>query len=178
MDIKSYCAATGLLGSDELEKVKYLAFYYHKKEGKVEFTKNDIAKWFDERHLSQPNMSRLTTKIRESSSFIKGENKGSYKLHALVLDELQTEYPGVHSESEEVVSDDTVLPKPLYENTRGFIESLAKQINASFEYNIYDGAAVLMRRLLEILLILSYENLNIESEIQDQNGMNLHLRTE
>lgn len=67
-------------------------------------------------------------------------------------------------------SEDTVLPRPVYESTRGFIESLAKQINASYEYNIFDGCAVLMRRLAEILLILAYEHLSIESEIQDHRG--------
>lgn len=162
MDIDSCCAATGLNNAGELDKVKYLVFYYHKKEGKVEISKDDIRNWFDERHFSQPNIARLTRKIRDSHAFIRGSAKGFYKLHALVLVELQSKYSGVHSESEEAVSDDIVLPKLLYENTRGFVESLAKQINASYAYNIYDGAAVLMRRLLEVLLILSHENLNIE----------------
>lgn len=175
MDINAYSAATDLLTAGELEKVKYLAFYYHKREGKIEFTKEDISKWFNERHLSQPNMSRLAKKILESGYFIKGTSKGAYKLHALVLDELQSEYPGIQSDSEEIISDDTILPNSLYKETRGFIESLSKQINASYEYNIYDGAAVLMRRLLEILLILTYEHLGKESEILDTNNNYLPL---
>jgi hypothetical protein len=72
--------------------------------------------------------------------------------------------------SEEVVSADTVLPSILYENTRGYIESLGRQINAAFEHNIFDGCAVLMRRLIEILLILSYEHLGVESEIKSASG--------
>lgn len=170
MNIEEYSFATGLINADELEKVKFLAFYFHKTEGKMEFSSPDVAAWFSARHFSQPNMSRLTRKIRESSSFIKGSANGFYRLHAIELDDLQSQFPGLSSGSEEVVSDDTILPKPIYENTRGFVESLAKQINASFEYNIFDGSAVLMRRLLEILLILSYEHLNIEAEIQDNDG--------
>jgi hypothetical protein len=50
---------------------------------------------------------------------------------------------------------------------RGYIESLAKQINAAYENNIFDGRAVLMRRLEEVLLILSYENLGIAAAIRD-----------
>jgi len=83
--------------------------------------------------------------------------------------------PGIHVASEDVISDDLILPRPLYENTRGFIESLSKQINASYEFNIFDGCAVLMRRLLEILLILSYEHLKIEAAIQDPHGNYLML---
>jgi hypothetical protein len=47
---------------------------------------------------------------------------------------------------------------------------LAKQINASYERNIFDGCAVLMRRLVEILMIHSYEHLNIADEIKDSSG--------
>jgi len=57
-----------------------------------------------------------------------------------------------------------------YQNTRGYVESLAKQINASYEHNLFDGCAVLMRRLVEVMLILSYRHLKIESAIQDTAG--------
>jgi hypothetical protein len=46
----------------------------------------------------------------------------------------------------------------------------AKQINASYEHNLFDGGAVLMRRLVEVLLILSYRYLRTEAAIQDNNG--------
>ena len=58
----------------------------------------------------------------------------------------------------------------LYQKTRGYLESLSKQINASYEHHIYDGCAVLMRRLEEILLIHSYEKLGIAAAIKDGNG--------
>lgn len=50
------------------------------------------------------------------------------------------------------------------------VKSLCKQINASYENNLYDCTAVVMRRLLESLLVLCYQNANIESEIMDKNG--------
>lgn len=43
-------------------------------------------------------------------------------------------------------------------------------MNAAYEQNIFDGCAVLMRRLVEVLLILAYRHLGIENEIQDANG--------
>jgi hypothetical protein len=68
---------------------------------------------------------------------------------------------------DEILTYETILPRPVYENTRGFIEKLAKQINAAYQHKIFDGSAVLMRRLTEVLLILSYEHAKIESAIQD-----------
>lgn len=170
MTLDAFARACSLLGLSELEKVRHLAYYHHKAEGKTEFTLDDVASWFAQLGLARPNTSRLRTRLRESRSFVLGSTGNSHRLHAVDLDELQAAYPGLSSQSEDVTSDDTLLPRPLYEGTRGFIEALARQINASYEYNIFDGCAVLMRRLAEVLLILAYEHSNTESEIQDATG--------
>lgn len=64
----------------------------------------------------------------------------------------------------------TILPDALYNSLPSNIQSLCKQINASYENNLYDCTAVIMRRLLESLLVLSYQNAGIETEITDKSG--------
>lgn len=64
----------------------------------------------------------------------------------------------------------TILPDALYNSLPSNIQSLCKQINASYEHNLYDCAAVIMRRLLECLLVLSYQNTGIEADITDKSG--------
>lgn len=64
----------------------------------------------------------------------------------------------------------TVLPDALFDKLHTNIQMLCKQINASYENNLFDCAAVMMRRLLECLLILTYQKLGIESDIMDKNG--------
>lgn len=170
MNLQSYAKAADLPNQSELEKVRRLSYYFHKSEGKRDFSVQDILRWFGALHYHTPNTSRLASRITASKSFIKGAERGEWRLHATDLDELQMLFPGVTSASEDVVSEDTVLPTAVYENTRGFIESLARQINASYEYNIFDGCAVLMRRLVEVLLILSYENHSIDQIIKLPDG--------
>lgn len=68
-----------------------------------------------------------------------------------------------------------ILPTPLFENTSYNIQSVCKQINASYENNLYDCTAVMMRRLLEGLLILAYQKFGIESEITEKNGWHFSL---
>lgn len=63
----------------------------------------------------------------------------------------------------------TVLPDALFEQLPANVQSLCKQINASYENNLFDCAAVIMRRLLESLLVLSYQKVGIESEILNGN---------
>lgn len=170
MKPEDFARSVAITTRTELEKIELLAFFFQKTTGVRDFTRNDILKWFDRLNLGMPNTARLAKRMRESRRFVRGSTPESFRLHAIVLDELQQNHPGLRSENEDVESEDIVLPRPVYESTRGFIESLAKQINASYEYNIFDGCAVLMRRLAEILLILTYEHLGIEPEIQDHRG--------
>jgi hypothetical protein len=168
--LDQFVKASDLLALREIEKVRLLSFFFFKTANNKDFTVADVLSWFSRLSLPAPNRTRLVNALRSSKAFTKGIAEGTWRLHAIELDELQGLYPGLASTSEEVISDDTILPHALYAGTRGFIESLARQINASFEYNIFDGCAVLMRRLLEVLLILSYEHSNIEKSIQDADG--------
>lgn len=64
----------------------------------------------------------------------------------------------------------TILPDSLFYGLQSNFQSLCKQINASYENNLYDCTAVIMRRLLEGLLVMTYQNNGIESEIMDKSG--------
>lgn len=175
MDLDAFVRATSLVELSEIEKVRHLAFYHHKADGLNEFSSASVSSWFGQLHLAAPNTTRLKSRLNASRSFIRGTTSGSYRLHATDLDELQSAYPGILSKSEAVTSGDALLPASLYQSSRGFVEALSKQINASYEYNIFDGCAVLMRRLVEVLLILSFEHHNIEGDISDANGNYLPL---
>lgn len=175
MDINGFSKKVELLSQKEIDKVLLLAYFHQKISGNADFSRAHISEWFSLLGLPKPNLSRIEKNLSSSRDFIKGKTKDSFKLHPITFDRLQSEIPGIHVASEDVVSDDVILPKPVFENSRGFIESLSKQINASYEFNIFDGCAVLMRRLLEVMLILSYENLKIESSIQGSDGNYLML---
>ena len=137
--------------------------------GEPEFSIDDVLSCFEKLHFSKPNISRLKRNIKGSKEIVSASSSNKLKLHARKITAMDAEYPQIKEKSEEIVSDDVILPSALFQGTRGYVESLSRQINASYDHNIFDGCAVLMRRLLEILLIHSYENLGIESEIKDSN---------
>lgn len=85
---------------------------------------------------------------------------------------MKAQFPFAVVQSEEIVTDDCILPDALVNNTRGYIISLSQQINASYNNNIFDGCAILMRRLLEILLIHSYEAIGKLDDIKTDSGFN------
>jgi hypothetical protein len=63
-----------------------------------------------------------------------------------------------------------VLPQYLFKSTRGYLEKIVYQINASYENTCYDACSVMIRRLVEILIIETYENNHIEYIIKNPNG--------
>jgi len=170
MNLQQFAELTDLSSKTELQKSELLSFYLLKEKAKSEVSVADLSELFGELHFSRPNPSRLANRWRKERAFVNGTSAGQFKVHAKRVSELTSEYPGVGSKSETIQHEETVLPETLYRSTRGYIERLADQINASYEHNLFDGCAVLMRRLLEICLILSYEQLGIASEIKDGDG--------
>ena len=168
MTIEQFTSACGITSLTEVEKACYLAFFHIKTNGIEEFTTADAARWLVASGSARLNQSRLDERLRASRNTVRGQR--GFRLSLKFSEDLQTRFPAVGEKSQDVVDDGTILPEPDYKDTRGYIESLAKQMNAAYERNIFDGCAVLMRRLVEILLILSYRNLHIEAAIQDKMG--------
>lgn len=71
----------------------------------------------------------------------------------------------------EIEQSGTILPTDLFAGLSFNFQNVCEQINASYENNLYDCAAVMMRRLLEGLLILSYQKHGIEMEITRNDGL-------
>lgn len=55
-------------------------------------------------------------------------------------------------------------------SNKDYIKKVVIQINASYDRGLYDCCAVMIRRLLETLIIESYENLGRAKELKDSNG--------
>lgn len=170
MTVENFRDEAILGGLNEVRKVCYLAFYFLKKEKAEEFTAGDGAKWLTDLRYSRPNVSRLHDNLRSSRDTVRGREDNTFRLQANFVKALEAKFPQLSETSQDVVDSGAILPEVDYQKTRGYIETLAKQINASYEHNLFDGCAVLMRRLLEVLLILSYRHLKIERAIQDASG--------
>ncbi|WP_219863054.1 hypothetical protein [Vreelandella piezotolerans] len=177
MNIEKFSSISGLIDLKEIERVERLGFYHSKVSEVDYFTIADVCGWFESLSLAKPNTSRLKKNLLASKNFVKGPVKDSYKLHARLQKALEKEFPQFREDDEVIETIDSIISKSLYSGTRGYIESLCRQINASYENNIFDGAAVLMRRLLEIMLILSYEKLGIASDIKDPGNEYKNLNT-
>lgn len=151
----------------------YLAtafIWYHYIVNQKELSIYEINNCFWECDLPKYNATYLKKDLRLSKNVTRGIKPNTYKPIKKYSQEMLIKFPFVKNGSEEILTDDSILPETLTKKTRGYIESLSRQINACYNYNIFDGCAILMRRLLEILLIHSYQAQNIESQIIEDDG--------
>jgi len=169
MNVKQFGAACDITNQREVERACLLAFFYLRTAKKTEFTVAEAAQWLVDYGFSVPNRTRLEQNLRDSGNAIKGVS-GGFRLNLAYANAQDKAYPQLQEKSEEIIDHDTILVEAEYKVGRGYIESLAKQINRSYEENIFDGCAVLMRRLLEVMLILAYRKLAIEAAIQEPDG--------
>lgn len=63
-----------------------------------------------------------------------------------------------------------ILPFAFVRNTRGYIERVTHQINGTYSNGWYDSCAVMIRRLVETLIIETFEYHNISSSIKGPSG--------
>jgi hypothetical protein len=70
----------------------------------------------------------------------------------------------------------TVVSRSLVRSTRGYIEKVANQANGCYENGWYDGCAVMLRRLIETLIIETYEKFGIAGKIKTAQGDFFYLR--
>jgi hypothetical protein len=75
-----------------------------------------------------------------------------------------------------LASSQQIIMHSLVRGTRGYIERIANQINGAYENGWYDACAVLLRRLLETLIIESFEAHALANNIKNPTGDFLYLR--
>jgi hypothetical protein len=165
MTLDQFAKAADLASQSEVDRVCFLAYFYLKTKSVGRFNTTQAAQWLTSLRFAAPNQTRLTTRLRESNKTVRAD--GGFSLSNRFVTDMDGQFPQLSEKSQEIIDDGTILPPVDYEKTHGYIEKIAKQINGSYEHNLFDGCAVLMRRLVEILLILSYRKLNIESAIKD-----------
>jgi hypothetical protein len=69
-----------------------------------------------------------------------------------------------------------VLPFSIVRGTRGYIEKIVNQINGCYEKGWYDACAVMIRRVLETLIIESFEHHGLTVKIKNSSGDFFYLR--
>lgn len=83
--------------------------------------------------------------------------------------------PALNPESVHVPTDG-FFPLEIVRGTRGYIERVAEQACGSYDQGWYDAASVMSRRLLETLIIETFEAHKLDGKIKNPDGSFFYLR--
>lgn len=173
MKIIDFIDKTKVSEKNEVEKATLLCFYHTKEDEEREFTLSRISSIMIESGYNAPNTSRLKDQLikGKKKAFVASKN-GCITLSFIpaVYQRMEQELGYLWGNDEKIDSEGTLIDEKKFCGKRQYLDKLIFQINHSYENNCYDAAAVLMRRLFELLLIMVYQNMGIDHEIKDSNG--------
>lgn len=177
MKVEDFSRIAKLADLKEIDRVERLAFFFAENKDQSEFTVSEMINLLVALGYAKPNATRLKKKIQKSRSFVRGTTKDTFRIAVTRKAVLTTDFPDI-SETEEILSDDTLLPEVLFKETRrGYLVRVAQQINASYENNLFDACSLMMRRLLEILLVHTFDHCGIGTEALDPDGGFINLKS-
>jgi hypothetical protein len=114
------------------------------------------------------NVSRLAASLAEHRGTVKA-GTDAWRLHPRTRRDLDAEYAFALLPTTPQATD-SVLPRSLFVGTRDYIERVVEQINKAYDCELWDCSAVMCRRLLETLIIETYESLGRSLEIKGSDG--------
>lgn len=173
MQLLKFMEAVDLSAKPEVERAKLLCFYHLKEDGVSAFTMSIITGWMEECNFSKPNASRLKEHLSKGKgkSFLTSKSvKGVLEFVPAVLQAMERDYGALWTDTVSIESHDELIEEAKFCGKRNFLDRLIQQINFTYGHNCYDACAVLMRRLFEVLLVLTYQNKGIETDITKPDG--------
>jgi len=159
-----FCA--GLLKSplSRAHQIVGLVWFRYQVAGLQECSFDEVLKDLESAGLPKQNKNRIWKSISASKYLIRGSAIGKVKVNQRYIPKLEALFePLLASPIPKI--DDSVLPKETLA-PRPYFQALVEQINGCHHYSWHDGAAVLMRRLVESLIIEIYVHLGRTTEIQ------------
>jgi hypothetical protein len=173
MLILNYIEAVDLKSKNEVERARLLCYYHFKETDETAFSITKISDLMEQCGFSKPNPSRLKDHLikGKNKSFLNSKNeKGKLEFIPAVFQNLNKELCVHWNDTVTVTSNSELIEEAKFCGKCYFTDRLIKQINFTYGNNCYDACAVLMRRLFEVLLVLSYQKLGIETDITNAQG--------
>ncbi len=173
LQLLKYMEEVNLSAKSEAERAALLCYYHFKENGQTEFSISSIATWMEECNFNRPNTSRLKEKLtkgKDKSFLLAKTDKSAMVFVPAVLQMMERNYSSLWVDTVTIDSHDELIEEAKFCGKRNYIDRLIKQINLTYGNNCYDACAVLLRRLFEVLLVLTYQNKGIEADISNADG--------
>lgn len=175
MVLNEFCVQLAKLDLSHQEIALSILWFHDEQNPDTSLTAGELSAIISHSGLGTPHSTRLGIALKKSGHVL--ESSKGYRLKVLARPKLRARLNSILSPEPPPVEQELgFLPRAVWDRTRGYIESICQQINASYQFELYDATAVLLRRVIETLVIESYEALGRSGEIKDTNGNYYMLR--
>jgi hypothetical protein len=169
MELEEFCIRLNQIDLSNAKRALSILWLYDCETPNVQKTASALAEIIYKTGLGNPNPTQLGKLIVQTKLTLKG--KSGFHLKPTARNTIKEWLkPMLEGSSADVDLENGYLPEDIWKNTRGYIEKVAFQVNGCFQYGFYDGASVLIRRLIETLLIECYEHKGSQSRIADSDS--------
>lgn len=168
--------AVELEDQKQIDQAMLICYYHHKETGESQFEPKGVQTLFSDFGFNAINVSRVKKALIEKHKMrtIKGM-QSTLEFIPTILQELESRYSSLWNDTETIESNSELIDESKFCGKRGYLDKLVKQINHTYSHNCFDACAVLLRRLFEILLVLTYQNTGNEAAISKSDGTHFML---
>lgn len=158
---------------NQVAKAAFLCFYHFKETGETEFDMKGIQSLFSDAGYSRINEGRVKKGlISDKKMRLVHQMQSTLEFVPAILEEYEATYGNCWEDTVTVISNSEYIDEVKFCGKKQYLDRLIQQINSCYKNNCYDACAVLLRRVFEVLLVLAYKNMGIESDIQTETGEN------
>jgi hypothetical protein len=131
-------------------------------------TPSELCHEIEESGFGKQNTSRSRTQLSKDRRTVKS-GSDSFRISAKARGSLTSTYSCL-VDVIPAPRTDSVLAEDLFSHAHGYTRKVVRQVNASYHYGLFDCTAVMCRRLLETLIIETYEVASQEAQVKGPDG--------
>ncbi|MDT0651561.1 hypothetical protein [Autumnicola edwardsiae] len=150
------------------KKIDFFIYFLQVEKEIVGVTPKEIEDCFNTLHITPysniPAYLSRQSKIKNKKFLKKGSK---YYLERSYRKELEQNFGNIILPNPD---ESKFLPLGLFKETRGYIERIAEQTINCYDLGLYDACSVLSRKLIEILIIETFEKYGVEESIKNSEG--------
>lgn len=165
MMVEEFCVKLKDLDFNHAHRALAILWFLDSKSTDIVVSPGRLARLISNAGLGKPNSTELGAALQKTKHVLKV--KDGFKIKPVSRADVAGWVGHLAKvEPKPIDQDNGFIPKEVWQETRGYIERVAEQVNGCYEHRMFDGAAVLIRRLIETLLIECYEKLGFQDYIK------------
>jgi len=169
MEVEDFCVAMDKLGLAQPQQALAVLWFLDRAQPGAARSAGELARILRDSGLGDPHSTRLGDALSKSGHALKSGDL--FRIKPTSRGTVEAWLSSILMPSPPVADQaNGFVPEAVWKGTFGYIEKIAQQVNGCYEFGYYDGASVLIRKIIENLLIECYEHRKIENRLKDSNG--------